>query len=182
MILRCLFIGLCVSMSASAHIPAYQRADWTHWTDADGDCQTTRDEALIAQSATPVTFRDARQCRVRTGQWRDPYSGFTYTQSDELDIDHVVPLKWAHEHGGWSWSSARKAQFANSLDADHLLVVHRSLNRAKGAKGPDLWQPRDRHDACHYGRAWKDITARWALALTWNEMAAIDGLLTKCAT
>ena len=179
-IARLLVIVVCLAVSVSAHVPSYERSDWKHWTDADGDCQTARDEVLIAQSAGPVTFRDRRQCRVDTGQWRDPYSGFTYTKAEDVDIDHVVPLKWAHDHGGWSWPSAKKAQYANSLEAGHLLVVHRSINRAKGAKGPDLWQPRDRGDTCRYGRAWQAITARWALALTWNEVAAITALLETC--
>ena len=68
----------------------YNRKDWKHWSDFDGDCQNTRAEILISQSSTPVRFSDARKCYVTTGKWYDPYSGRTFTNDDDLDIDHIL--------------------------------------------------------------------------------------------
>ena len=52
-----------------AGLPEYDRRNWKHWTDADGDCQDARNEVLIAESATAVTFRTNDQCRVASGEW-----------------------------------------------------------------------------------------------------------------
>ncbi|WP_020411235.1 MULTISPECIES: hypothetical protein [Microbulbifer] len=37
---------------------------------------------------------------VDTGLWLDPYTGNFYTLASDLDVEHIVPLSWAHEHGG----------------------------------------------------------------------------------
>jgi hypothetical protein len=77
---------------APAPAVAYDRADWPHWVDADGDCQDTRQEVLVAESEIAVEFRDARRCTVARGRWRCPYTGQVITDPHELDVDHLVPL------------------------------------------------------------------------------------------
>ena len=47
------------------------------------------------------------------GEWFDPYTGETVTDATRLDIDHMIPLKNAHDSGGWAWDESRKAAFAN---------------------------------------------------------------------
>ena len=56
-------------------IPDYDRSDWRHWVDADGDCQDARQEVLIEESLEPVTFETDRECRVEAGQWWAPHLG-----------------------------------------------------------------------------------------------------------
>lgn len=113
----------------------YNRKDWPHWIDTDGDCQNTRAEILISQSQVPVTFRNKRRCSVIKGQWFDPYSGKTWFKAADVDIDHLVPLAWAHIHGGSNWNKSKKRQFANDLE--NLIAVEDNLNQAKGSKSPD---------------------------------------------
>ena len=38
----------------------YNRKDWPHWIDEDGDCQNTRQENLIATSKVAVQFKNAK--------------------------------------------------------------------------------------------------------------------------
>jgi hypothetical protein len=124
----------------------YDRSTWKHWEDFDGDCQNTRHELLIASSEVPVTFTSSTGCTVATGQWLDPYTGDTYTLASDLDIDHVIPLNYAHLHGGAIWSAFVKKLFAN--DPENLLAVDDGENQSKSAKGPSQWLPPDESNHC----------------------------------
>jgi len=63
------------SIAAPAPVSPYNRKDWPHWIDADGDCQNTRQEMLIASSRVPVKFKNARHCTVVSGEWFGVYTG-----------------------------------------------------------------------------------------------------------
>ena len=104
-------------------IPDYDRGDWRHWVDADGDCQDARQEVLIAESLEPVEFEDDRQCRVEAGRWWAPYLGHHLGNPRHIDVDHHVPLKNAHLSAGWAWDSERKEQYANYLGKSNRLIV-----------------------------------------------------------
>ena len=79
--------------------PPYRRRQWLpRWSDADGDCMNTRHEILQARSLVPVAL-DARGCRVASGLWRAFYSGRLVSDPSELEVDHLVALKEAHESG-----------------------------------------------------------------------------------
>lgn len=133
-----------MSITQDRHKPLdtgrYSRAQFGHgWADADGDCQNSRHEALIAQSTGPVRYKDGRQCQVTAGRWISPFTGAVIHDPSKMDIDHVVPLKWAWTHGANHWSREKREKFAN--DPANLLSVEASLNRQKGAKGLDEWLP-----------------------------------------
>jgi len=136
----------------------YNRDDWKHWIDADGDCQDTRQEVLIAQgNAIQLT---ANTCRVSSGNWFGYYGGETYIDPSDLDIDHIIPLGWAHAHGAACWSAEKKERFAN--DPLNLLAVSASLNRQKGAKGPDAWIPPRTDFYCDYILMWRAVMNKYS--------------------
>jgi hypothetical protein len=125
---------------ADSSIPEYQRAYFGKgWADFDADCQDSRVEALAAQSVGPVHYATSRECRIVSGRWISPFTNTIISHAADLDIDHIVPLKWAWDHGAHRWSADQRLQFAN--DPVNLYSVELSLNRQKGAKGPDQWLP-----------------------------------------
>ena len=150
----------------SSYSTLYDRDDWGGWIDVDGDCQNTRAEILIRDSQTEVSFDG---CRVVSGFWNLPYSGGSTTSASQIDIDHIIPLKWAHGHGGDRWSSGRKRALAN--DPDNLLATSASANRRKGVKGPDRWMPVV--NKCSYAQRWERLIDKYGLVATPEEMAAI---------
>ncbi len=139
-------------------ITEYLRKQWRHWSDADGDCQDTRQEVLIEESEIAVTFTNADECRVLAGRWTDPYSGDIFTDPRKLDVDHMVPLRNAQRSGGWEWTKQRREEYANDLDnPEHLIAVDKSLNRSKSDKGPDKWLPPNENYHCQYVSDWEAI-------------------------
>ncbi len=63
------------SIAAPAPVSPYNRKDWPHWIDADGDCQNTRQEILIASSRVPSNSRI-----LDTAQ-QYPANGSVYTRA-----------------------------------------------------------------------------------------------------
>lgn len=51
-----------------------------------------------------------------TGLWLDPYKGNFYTKGSDLDVEYIVPLEWAYEHGSANWSRELKRCFAEGPD------------------------------------------------------------------
>ena len=60
------------------------------------------------KSVMLVTFETDRKCRVETGRWYGAFTGVYEEVPDIVDIDHLVPLKNAHNSGGWAWPPSKK--------------------------------------------------------------------------
>ena len=136
---------------------------------------------LIGSSTTSVTFTNASNCTVATGQWVDPWTGLNFTAATDVDIDHTVALANAHRSGGWSWTTTQKRDYANDLAyPDALRPMDDGTNVVKGDKGPDEWKPPLASSWCAYATDWATIKVRWTLTVTATEYAALDSMLSLC--
>lgn len=151
--------------------------DWDYEVDWDGDCQSTRQEMLILTSRTEVRFTNPRECQVRTGEWLDEYTGKIFTVAMQLDIDHIIPLMYAHTHGGDRWPLQKKLEFAN--DPMNIMLVERRETRRKGDRGPAQYLPREEFQ-CQYVRAWEAIADKYDLRLGQRELNRISVILRDC--
>ena len=112
------------------------------------------------------------------GEWFDRWGGGTYDSVDEVDIDHHVPLAHAHRAGGSGWDGELKVQFAN--DPENLNATSSSLNRIKGSRGPDEWQPPVESSHCAYARQWEAVKIKYQLRIVESERRALDDMLATC--
>jgi hypothetical protein len=133
---------------------------------------------LISTSSKDVAYKTGKQCNVLAGLWYDPYSNKTHTTSKNLDLDHIVLLKFAHVHGGDKWSRERKKQFTN--DYGNLLLVNASLNRQKGAKGPDEWLPPHHQYRCEYTALSNAVMDKYELSYILSEQRLVNRLVKSC--
>ena len=155
------FAGVAVS----EEIPKYNRDLFGGWSDADQDCQNTRHELLQELSTLEVTF-SSNTCRVMHGQWLDPYTDKIFFESKLVDIDHLVPLKYAWDRGSYKWSDSKRVQFSN--DTANLFAVQKSVNRKKAAFGPSKWLPPNVEFRCQYIKMFQHIVNKYEL----NQSAA----------
>lgn len=131
----------------SDKVPIYDRALYGSWADLDADCQNTRHELLAELSTAKVIWNESG-CSVIRGRWIDPYTNKIFTNASDIDIDHLVPLSYAHDRGAAYWSTEEKTKFAN--DQRNLFAVDASANRSKGAHGPLSWLPPNEKFRCQY--------------------------------
>lgn len=157
----------------------YDRSDWPHWADTDGDGCDARQQALIAASITPAQV-DFYRCTVVAGDWYSAYDGVSTDDSSSFDVDHLVPLHDAHWSGGWQWSVQQRRLFAN--DQANLWVVSASSNRSKGARTPDQWRPPRTEVWCEYAIRWVQVKVAWDLTATSSERDALGSMLERCGT
>ena len=163
----------------SSH-PPYDRKLYPHWDKLPGDCQTVRVKVL-SRDGTHVQFQEPDECRVELGIWQDPFTGNFGTVPQFVHIDHMVPLKNAHESGAWAWTPERRREFANDLSYRyHLLAVTASANASKGDRGPDLWKPPSQDFWCQYAQTWASIKFVYGLGSTEAEREAIRDMLKTC--
>lgn len=176
---------------AEASGSSYNRDEWSDWSTLR-TCWDVREEVLSSQ-AKPGTavYQDKdgkettdknRACTVVKGTWVDPYTGSSITDPSTIDIDHMIPLKYAATHGGQGWSADKKKQYANDLTySNHLLAVSAGANRSKSDKGPASWKPDNKNHWCTYATDWVNITQKWGLSVSNADKQALSEMLGTCS-
>jgi hypothetical protein len=160
---------------ASETPTGYDRSKFKLWIDADGDCQDTRAEVLIAETKAATTG----SCTIQTGRWFSYYDRVTWTQASDVDIDHPVPLKEAWDSGAKTWNADTRMRYANDLrDPRTLVAVTDNVNQAKGDRDPADWMPQ--YGKCRYVRQWTAVKIRWSLKVNRAEKTKLANVASHC--
>lgn len=154
----------------------YDREKFEHWVDADGDCRDTRDEVLRSESRRRT---GGGRCDVTSGRWLSWYDRATWTDDDDVDIDHLVPLAEAWDSGARRWTDATRRRFANDLgDRRALVAVTDDVNQSKGDQDVRDWLPQ--FSRCRYVRHWTVVKLRWSLRVDRAEDDRLRRLARGC--
>lgn len=156
----------------------YSRDLFQHWIDADGDGCHTRNEVLIAEADDPVTVGSA--CSLSGGRWFSYYDRVSWTNTADVDIDHMVPLAEAWDSGARTWTSTERRDYANDLgDYRSLVGVTDNVNQSKGDQDPSTWMPQ--YDKCRYLGEWIAVKHRWRLTIDSTEKSSLQSLASSCS-
>lgn len=174
-----------IPATAAAPTTAYDRDSFgPAWADTDRNGCDQRNDVL-ARDLTAVTYKPGtHDCVVLTGTLADPYTGheisFTRgsTTSTAVQIDHMVPLSWAYQHGASTWTEQRREQLATDLN--NLTAVDGPSNESKSDQGPATWLPPAASYACTYVTRFTYVVHRYELTLDTADRAAIARTLDTC--
>jgi len=163
----------------------YSRARFgENWADtakgvpyARNGCRTRDD--LLARDGEDVRYRRGSDCVVVSMRLRDPYTGrivrWTKKRSDEIQVDHVVPLSYGWRMGASRWPMSKRKRIAN--DPLNLLPVYGAANEAKGGSGPASWLPPVRGVRCAYVVRFAQVALKYNLPVT---RADKNVMLARC--
>lgn len=165
-------VGVAVENNAG-----YDRAKFQVWIDANGDCQNTRQEVLIAESRVPVRL-SASRCTVVSGKWISPWDNRVWTNPADVDIDHHVALAEAWGSGARYWTSTDRRRYANDLYAPVLNAITDNLNSSKGDSDPAQWLPPVASTRCTYAIWWVQVKYRWRLTMDTRERTKLASILS----
>ncbi|MFB7251563.1 DUF1524 domain-containing protein [Microbacterium sp. NPDC056234] len=154
------------------------------WADVDRNGCDTRNDILGRDLLDPVFKPGTRECKVLAGELIDPYDGsavaFVSGQDTSVlvQIDHVVALAWAWEHGAHAWSDEQRTAFAN--DPQNLVAASQETNQSKSASGPAQWLPPEPTLRCAYVEQWVGVLGAYDLGIDDRERAAAGAVLRTC--
>ena len=154
----------------------YSRDKFPHWWTISGTCNTR--ETVLKRDGTNVVVNSS--CYPTSGSWYSPYDGATWYYASDVDIDHMVPLANAWRSGASSWTTAKRAAFANDLNHPQLIAVTDNVNSSKGDKSPDAWKPPRTTYWCTYSKMWVASKYEWWLSITSAEKSALISMLDRC--
>ena len=148
----------------------YDRSEFPHWDDEDGDGMNTRLEILSLEKVGNVGWYSRWD-----GEW---YAGEGGLSAPRFDIDHIVSLKEAWRSGADEWSTSDKDTFAD--DMLNLTAVTASSNRSKGAKDASEWLPSEASGKCYLLIRVIQVKTKWSLSIDQDEYTALKELTESC--
>lgn len=182
---RTLLVEIPTTPTSTTLAPAYDRALFgSAWADTDHNGCDQRNDTLH-RDLTAVTYKPGtHDCVVLTGTLDDPYTGTTIhftrgsTTSTAVQIDHMVPLSWAYQHGAATWTEQHREQLATDLS--NLTAVDGHTNESKSDQGPATWLPPSATYACTYVTRFTYVVHRYELTLDTADRSAITRTLQNC--
>lgn len=156
---------------------AHQFGSWINPKN-DNSCLNTRGLILSRDSTAAVMTNSS--CSVTSGLWQDPYTDQIFKSAQQIQIDHLVPLKHAYEVGAFEWNHKKRCLYANYTGNNfHLLAVSGHENMSKSDKAPNEYVPPNKAFTCQYLKIWLETKLIWSLRFTPRELNGIIEIKNK---
>jgi hypothetical protein len=165
-----------LKVAAERKTAGYSREKFPHWRRVDDNCDVR--DTVLKRDGTGV--QATATCKITKGSWKSVYDGKTFTDPQDIDIDHMVPLAAAWRSGADKWTEEQRTEFANDLTRPQLMAVSASSNRSKGDQDPSQWKPPQKNYYCEYARRWVAVKSYWGLTVTEREKSALQEMLNSC--
>ncbi|UFU16100.1 HNH endonuclease family protein (plasmid) [Curtobacterium sp. C1] len=153
------------------------------WADTDHNGCDQRNDTL-RRDLTHLTYKPGtHDCVVTAGTLADPYTGheIAFTKGEQtsraVQIDHIVPLSWAWQHGASTWTDEHREQLATDLN--NLQAADGTANESKSDQGPATWLPTVAY-SCTYVTRFAYVVHRYELTLDTADRDAITRVLNSC--
>jgi hypothetical protein len=174
-----------IPATSKTSLPTYVRTAFgPAWADTDRNGCDQRNDVLSRDMTSIVYKAGTHNCVVLSGTLADDYTGktiaFTRGQntSEAVQIDHLVPLGWAWQHGASSWTENAREKLATDLN--NLQAVDGPTNGSKSDQGPATWLPPETNYDCLYVTRFAFVVSSYHLTLDAADRGAIDQVLGTC--
>ena len=112
------------------------------------------------------------------GGFYSPYDDIWYDQAGDVDVEHLVARKEAHDSGMCLATSEERYEFAHDLL--NLTLATPSVNRTeKRDKDAGEWLPE--HNRCWFVYTIIRVKQKYQLTIDERERDAIQGVLNSCS-
>jgi hypothetical protein len=165
-----------LTVAPDGSMDGYDRERFPHWHTVEGSCDTR--ESVLLRDGDDVEV--GTDCAATSGSWTSPYDGGSWTETSDVDIDHMVPLAAAWRAGAADWTTAEREEFANDLSSPQLWAVTDNVNQSKSDQTPDQWKPPLESNWCQYASAYTDVKYTYDLTVTDAEKGALADMLATC--
>ena len=168
----------CGTEGACAFGPAW--SDAVTVTGGHNGCDTRND--ILRRDLHDVALEPGtNDCTVLSGTLTDPYTGERvifdrHKDPAGIQIDHVIALAAAWDHGAAEWTPELRQDFAN--DPANLQATTGRVNQSKGDKTPAEWMPNT--GQCQYARTYTTVTASYGLTISGADARELDAALSTC--
>ncbi len=161
-----------LTVTEESAISPYDRGEFPHWDDEDGDGMNTRVEVLSEE-------------KIENAGWYSRWDGIWYEgegglSAPSFDIDHIVALSEAWDSGASEWNAYDRDIFADYRL--NLVAVSSSSNRSKGGRDAGEWLPPDPLGKCFLAIRVIQVKSNWELSIDQGEYDVLRDLLTDCGS
>lgn len=187
-----------LTIAEADNSPYDRKGDWGgEWKYDKTTKQNTRTKVL-QQQGTDVKLDNNK---VVAGNWYIKYNGENVSYDDKetisrsLQIDHVVPVSYCNQHGGYAWNEDKKLEFYNDFGVEdacsagnngvndykkigNLIVSDSHSNTSKSDKGPSEWLPSNKSYQKEYCAQWVNICVSYGISVSQADYDVIYKVLS----